>query len=37
MVWFNHTRSTKYCKYSCVCSWWWVEIPPETCRAVFWK
>jgi len=24
-------------KYSCVCSWWWVEISPETCRAVFQK
>jgi len=21
----------------CVCSWWWVEIPPKTCRAVFQK
>ena len=21
--------STRYCKYSCVCSWWWVEIQPE--------
>jgi len=20
-----------------LCSWWWVEIPPETCRAVFQK
>jgi hypothetical protein len=29
--------STRYCKYSCVCSWWWVEIPPKTCRAVFQK
>ena len=27
----------RYCKYSCVCSWWWAEIPPETCRAVFQK
>ena len=26
--------STRYCKYSYICSWWWVEIPPETCRAV---
>ena len=29
--------NTRYCKYSCVCSWWWVEIPPSTCRAVFQK
>jgi len=20
--------------YSCMRSWWWVEVPPETCRAV---
>ena len=30
----NGLTSTKYCKYSCVCSWWWAETPPETCRAV---
>ena len=29
--------STHNCKYNCVCSWWWVEIPPETRRAVFQK
>jgi len=29
--------STRCCKYSCVCSWWWMEITPETCRAVFHK
>ena len=22
------------CRYSCMSSWWWVEVPPETCRAV---
>ena len=33
-VWYGLT-STRRCTYSCVCSWWWVEIPPETCRAVF--
>ena len=27
--------STRYCKYSYMCSWWWVKIPPKTCRAVF--
>jgi hypothetical protein len=26
--------STRYCKCSWMCSWWCVEIPPETCRAV---
>ena len=31
----NGLTSTRCCRYSCVCSWWWVEIPPETCRAVF--
>jgi hypothetical protein len=23
------------CNYSYMCSWWWVELPPETCRAVY--
>jgi len=22
------------CRHSCMCYWWWVEVPPETCRAV---
>jgi len=26
--------STGCCRYCCLCSWWWVEILPETCRAV---
>ena len=30
----NGLTSARCCRYSCVCSWWWVEIPPETCRAV---
>jgi len=30
----NGLTSNRCCRYSCVCSWWWVEIPPETCRAV---
>ena len=30
----NSLTSTRCCRYSCMCSWWWVEIPPETCRAV---
>ena len=33
----NGLASTRYCKDSRMCSWWWVEIPPETCRAVFQK
>jgi len=24
--------NTKCCR--CMCSWWWVEVPPETCRAL---
>ena len=30
----NGLPSTRCCRYSCVCSWWWVKIPLETCRAV---
>jgi hypothetical protein len=26
--------NTRCCRYSCMRSWWWVEVPPETCRAV---
>jgi hypothetical protein len=26
--------NTRCCRYSCMCSWWWVEVPPKTCRAV---
>jgi len=26
--------NTKYCRYSCMCSWCWVEVPPKICRAV---
>jgi hypothetical protein len=33
----NGLTSTRYCKYSWVCSWWWVEITPEICRAIFQK
>jgi len=28
-------RSTYNCNYSYMCSWWWVELPTETCRAVY--
>jgi hypothetical protein len=27
--------STRCCNYSYMCSWWWVELPPEVCRAVY--
>jgi len=26
--------NTRCCRYSGMRSWWWVEVPPETCRAV---
>jgi len=26
--------NTRCCRCSCMRSWWWVEVPPETCRAV---
>jgi hypothetical protein len=31
----NGVSNTRCCRYSCMRSWWWVEITPETCRAVF--
>jgi hypothetical protein len=30
----NGVTNTVRCRYSCLRSWWWVEVPPETCRAV---
>jgi hypothetical protein len=30
----NSVTNTRCYRYSCVRSWWWVEVPPETCRAV---
>jgi hypothetical protein len=30
----NGVKNTRCCRYSCLLSRWWVEIPPETCRAV---
>jgi len=30
----NGLTNTRRCRYSCLRSWWWVEVPPETCRAV---
>jgi len=30
----NSVTNTRCCSYSCMRSWWWVGVPPETCRAV---
>jgi len=30
----NGLNNDRCCRYSDMSSWWWVEIPPETCRAV---
>jgi hypothetical protein len=30
----NSVTNTRCCRYSCMCSWWWMEVPPKTCRAV---
>ena len=30
----NGRTNTRCYRYSCLRSWWWVEVPPETCRAV---
>jgi hypothetical protein len=30
----NGVTNTRFCIYSYMRSWWWVEVPPETCRAV---
>jgi hypothetical protein len=30
----NSVINIRCCRYSCMRSWWWVEVPPETCRAV---
>ena len=27
--------NNRCCRYSCLRSWWWVDVPPETCRAVY--
>jgi len=31
----NGVTNTRCCRYNCLRSWWWVMVPPETCRAVF--
>jgi len=30
----NGVTNTRCCRYSCLRSWWWVEVSPETCRAI---
>jgi hypothetical protein len=30
----NGVTNTRCCSYSCMRSWWWVKVPPETCRVV---
>jgi len=30
----NGVTNTRCCRYSCLRSWWWVVVPPETCRPV---
>jgi hypothetical protein len=30
----NGVTSTRCCRYSYMRPWWWVVVPPETCRAV---
>jgi hypothetical protein len=30
----NGVTNTRRCRYSCMRSWWWVEVPPEICRTV---
>jgi hypothetical protein len=30
----NGVTNTRCCRYSRMRSWWWVEVPPETCGAV---
>ena len=30
----NGVTNARCCRYSCLRSWWWVMVPPETCRAV---
>jgi len=31
----NSVTNTRCCRYSYLRSWWWVMVPPETCRTVF--
>ena len=31
----NGLINNRCCRCSCMCSWWWVEVPPETSRTFF--
>ena len=31
----NGLTNTRCCRYSCLRSWWWVVVTPETCREQF--
>jgi hypothetical protein len=31
----RNLTSARSCNYSYMCSWWWVELPPETCKAIY--
>jgi len=28
----NGVTNNRCCRHSCMRSWWWVEVPPKTCR-----
>jgi hypothetical protein len=30
----NGVKNARCCRYRCMCSWWWLEVPLKTCRAV---
>jgi len=32
---FRSLTSARCCNYGYMCSWWWVELPPEICRTVY--
>jgi hypothetical protein len=32
---FRSLTSARCCNYSHMCSWWWAELPPGTCRAAY--
>jgi len=32
---FRSLTGARCYNYSYMCSWWWVELPPETCKAVY--
>jgi hypothetical protein len=34
VLWVAYATNTRCCRYSCLSSWFWVVVPPETCRAV---